>query len=115
MPFTNVTTGITAATPITTPSKVSAERSLFAHNDRNAILMASVTFIGQVAGVRSPVLRRFPRAPYLGDQFNSPTPGLLRLESHNGATGVSPVQSGGRAGAPGSPPADLILYRNQDA
>src|SRR5271167_3259628 len=46
IPFTNVTTAITAATPITTPSKVSAERSLFAHNDRNAILMASVTFMG---------------------------------------------------------------------
>src|SRR5229473_7587112 len=45
MPLTNVTTAITAATPITTPSMVSAERSLFAHNDRNAILMASVIFI----------------------------------------------------------------------
>ena len=47
MPLTNVTTAITAATPITTPSKVSAERSLFAHNDRNAILMASVMFMGR--------------------------------------------------------------------
>src|SRR5580658_523929 len=54
MPLTNVTTAITAATPITTPSKVRAERSLFAHNDRNAILMASVMFMVQVAvlGVR---------------------------------------------------------------
>src|SRR5208282_391910 len=45
MPLTKVTTAITAATPITTPSKVSAERSLFAHSDRNAILIASVMFI----------------------------------------------------------------------
>jgi hypothetical protein len=35
---------------MTTPSKVSTERSLFAHNDRNAILIASVMFMGQVAG-----------------------------------------------------------------
>src|SRR5208282_385999 len=47
IPFTNVTTAITAATPITTPSKVSAERSLFAHNDRNAILIASVMFMSR--------------------------------------------------------------------
>src|SRR5579862_351036 len=52
MPLTKVTTAITAATPMTTPSRVSAERSLFAHNERNAILMASVTFMGQVSGVR---------------------------------------------------------------
>jgi hypothetical protein len=45
MPLTNVTTAITAATPITTPSKVSAERSLFAHNDWNAILIPSVMCI----------------------------------------------------------------------
>src|SRR5580704_16348648 len=53
MPLTKVTTAITAATPITTPSKVSAERSLFAHNDRNAILMASLMFMAQGASVRS--------------------------------------------------------------
>src|SRR5258708_30354203 len=54
MPLTKVTTAITAATPMTTPSKVSAERSLSAHNDRNAILIASVMFIG--SGRRSQVL-----------------------------------------------------------
>src|ERR1700674_6131202 len=75
MPLTNVTTAITAATPITTPSKVSAERSLFAHNDRNAILMASVTFIGQGAGVRSqsPGHLLLAAGPLSGYQFNSPT------------------------------------------
>src|SRR5580704_9782877 len=51
MPLTKVTTAITAATPITTPSSVSTERSLFAHSDRNAILIASEIFMGQVAGV----------------------------------------------------------------
>ncbi len=41
MPATNVTTAITAATPITTPSRVSTERSLFAHSDCSAMRMAS--------------------------------------------------------------------------
>src|ERR1700722_14661345 len=47
MPLTKVTTAITAATPITTPSRVRTERSLFAHNDRKAILIASEIFMGQ--------------------------------------------------------------------
>src|SRR5260370_21226978 len=54
MTVTNVTTAIAEATAMTTPSKVSAERSLVAHNDRNAILIASVMFIG--SGRRSQVL-----------------------------------------------------------
>src|SRR6267143_4652012 len=101
MPLTNVTTAITAATPITTPSRVSAERSLFAHNDRNAILMASVMFIGQVAGVRSQVLGA--RSQISGRRRLalllpiSLAAGTLRLESHDGATGVSPVPPGGDA------------------
>src|SRR5258708_19899555 len=41
MPATNVTTTITAATLITTPSKVSAERNLLPHSDCRAIRMAS--------------------------------------------------------------------------
>src|SRR5215469_9731189 len=41
MPFTNVTTAMTAATPMTTPSKVKTERSLFAHRDCNAMRTAS--------------------------------------------------------------------------
>ena len=56
MPDTKVTTAITEEIPITTPSSVSTERSLFAHNDRNAILMASAMCMGsvfcQVLGVR---------------------------------------------------------------
>jgi hypothetical protein len=46
MPETNVTTAITAATPITTPSSVSTERSLFAHSERSAMRMDSAMFIG---------------------------------------------------------------------
>jgi len=46
MPLTNVTTAITEETPITTPSKVSTERSLFAHSDCRAMRMASEMFIG---------------------------------------------------------------------
>src|SRR5438093_3468262 len=46
MPLTNVTTAMTAATPITTPSSVKAERSLFAQSDCKAIRMASRKFIG---------------------------------------------------------------------
>src|SRR5579862_1919596 len=45
MPLTNVTTAMTAATPITTPSSVNAERSLFAQSDCSASRMASVIFI----------------------------------------------------------------------
>src|SRR5580700_339946 len=49
MPETNVTTAITAATPITTPSSVSTERSLLTHNDCSAIRMASATCINSAA------------------------------------------------------------------
>ena len=45
MPLTKVTTAITAATPITTPSRVSRERSLFAHSDCRAMRMASTVFM----------------------------------------------------------------------
>src|SRR6516164_2903293 len=41
MPFTKVTTAMTADTPITTPSSVSTDRSLLAHRDSRAIRMAS--------------------------------------------------------------------------
>src|SRR5271167_3259004 len=76
MPLTNVTTAITAATPMTTPSKVSAERSLFAHNDRNAILIASEMFMKsglrpQVFGLRLQGVDFSPRS-LIAYQFNSP-------------------------------------------
>src|SRR5438046_3031940 len=45
IPLTNVTTAITAATPITTPSRVSAERSLLAHRDCSEMRMASRKFM----------------------------------------------------------------------
>ena len=45
---------MTAAIPITTPSRVKAERSLFAHSDWNAIRMASTKFMK--SGLRSQVL-----------------------------------------------------------
>jgi hypothetical protein len=45
MPLTKVTTAITADTPITTPSKVSTDRSLFAHNDCKAMRIASRVFM----------------------------------------------------------------------
>src|ERR1035441_7607027 len=48
MPLTNVTTAITAATPITTPSKVSAERSLFAHRSED-VRAQMEDFFGHVA------------------------------------------------------------------
>src|SRR6266446_10839545 len=96
MPLTNVTTAITAATPITTPSRVSAERSLFAHNDRNAILMASLMFMAQVAGVRSRSQSSGRRRLALLLPI-SLAAGTLRLESHDGATGVSHVPPGGDA------------------
>src|SRR5580704_9032841 len=53
MPETNVTTAITEAMPITTPSRVSTERSLLAHSERSAIRMASAMFMGgrQTSGV----------------------------------------------------------------
>src|SRR5579872_3689451 len=47
MPLTKVTTAITAATPITTPSRVSTERSLLAHKDSRAMRMASVGFMAE--------------------------------------------------------------------
>jgi hypothetical protein len=43
---------------MTTPSKVSAERSLLAHNDWNAILMASVMFMGSGRRCQALSLRR---------------------------------------------------------
>src|SRR6185437_11547358 len=46
MPFTNVTTAMTAATPIIMPSKVRTERSLLAHRDWSAMRIASRIFIG---------------------------------------------------------------------
>src|SRR5690242_8990632 len=52
MPETKVTTAITAAMPITTPSSVSTERSLFAHSERSAIRMASAMFMERALGVR---------------------------------------------------------------
>ena len=45
MPFTKVTTAITAATPITTPNKVRIERSLLAHSDCRAMRTASSVFM----------------------------------------------------------------------
>src|SRR5215475_2117721 len=48
MPLTKVTTAITAATPMTTPISVRAERSLFAQSDWRAIRMASEIFILQL-------------------------------------------------------------------
>src|SRR6266446_5933396 len=98
MPLTNVTTAITAATPITTPSRVSAERSLFAHNDRNAILMASVMFMAQVAGQVSGARYQASGRRHLALLLPiSLAAGTLRLESHDGATGVSHVPPGGDA------------------
>src|SRR5579872_189300 len=47
MPLTKVTTAMTAATPITTPSRVSTERSLLAHRDSRAMRMASVGFMAE--------------------------------------------------------------------
>src|SRR3974390_3386047 len=58
MPETKVTTAMTAAIPITTPSSVSTERSLLAHNERNAIRMASATFISGGGRRASGVTRR---------------------------------------------------------
>ena len=45
MPLTKVTTAITADTPITTPSSVSTDRSLFAQSDSSAIRIASEVVI----------------------------------------------------------------------
>src|SRR5271155_2412830 len=45
MPFTNVTTAMTLATPMTTPSRVRTERSLFAQSDCSAIFTASLNSI----------------------------------------------------------------------
>src|ERR1700759_26587 len=61
MPFTNVTTAITAATPITTPSSVSTERSLFAHSDASAIFIASAIFMNG----SSPAVLRCAACPQL--------------------------------------------------
>src|SRR5580692_7023316 len=43
---------MTAATPITTPSSVSTERSLFTHKDCSAIRMASAMFMDRAAAFR---------------------------------------------------------------
>src|SRR5580704_1085615 len=45
-PLTSVTTAITLVTPMTTPSSVNTERSLFAQSDCSAILTASLNSIG---------------------------------------------------------------------
>src|SRR5258708_8052335 len=68
MPLTNVTTAITAATPMTTPSKVSTERSLFAHSDCNAMRMASPMFINRTSDLRPQTLDLKPQRR---DQSNS--------------------------------------------
>src|SRR4029077_19855992 len=90
MPLTKVTTAITAATPITTPSKVSAERSLFAHNDRNAILMASVMFMAQGASVKSraPGHLTSPAGSLSGSQFSSTALGSWDFASRNSGCGI---------------------------
>src|ERR1700681_2792871 len=90
MPLTKVTTAITAATPITTPSKVSAERSLFAHNDRNAILMASVMFMAQGASVRSraPGHLLLAAGSWSGYQFSSTALGFSDFASRNSGCGI---------------------------
>src|SRR5437588_12626926 len=44
-PLMNVTTAITAATPITIPSSVKTDRSLFAHNDARAMRIDSAKFM----------------------------------------------------------------------
>src|ERR1700686_502882 len=90
MPLTNVTTAITAATPITTPSRVSAERSLFAHNDRNAILIASVMFMRsglRAAALRLPLSRPDPSIAF---QFSSPASVFLKTwQSKNIGGGIT--------------------------
>src|SRR5205814_3740527 len=53
MPLTNVTTAMTAATPMTTPSKVRADLNLFAHSDCRAMRMASAMFIRYQVAVPS--------------------------------------------------------------
>ena len=59
-----LTTAITAATPITTPSKVKAERSLFAQSDRSAMRMASRIVMERASDART-------RASDLGLQLSS--------------------------------------------
>src|SRR5580704_7251198 len=76
MPETNVTTAITAAIPITTPSSVSTDRSLLAHSDRSAIRMASAMFMDRLpaSGFRLPETRgAFGRV-----KFNSLGLGIAR-------------------------------------
>src|SRR5581483_12186829 len=53
MPETNVTTAMTAPTPMTTPSNVSTERSLFAQSDCSATRMASLMFMNVLVQARS--------------------------------------------------------------
>src|SRR5271168_3057274 len=53
MPLMNVTTAMTDAMPITTPSNVSTERNLFAHNDCRAIRMASIMCMKSVESALS--------------------------------------------------------------
>ena len=64
MPLTNVTTAITAATPITTPSSVSTDLSLLAHSESRAIRIASVIFM-QSKFIRQETLSVYqsPRRP----------------------------------------------------
>src|SRR3954447_25420945 len=51
IPFTNVTTAISADTAMTTPSSVRTERSLFAHRDCRAMRIASDVFINPAINV----------------------------------------------------------------
>src|ERR1700686_497010 len=131
MPLTKRTTAITAATPITTPSKVSAERSLFAHNDRNAILMSSVIFMARSAGVRSqaPGHLLLAAGSLSGYQFSSTALGFYGFASENSSSGVYSAsvlcglnqwmdgrlvrQSGGRAGTPGAPRPSLTSWKQR--
>src|SRR3982074_1081677 len=77
MPLTNVTTAITAATPMTTPSKVNTERSLFAHSDWSAIRMASAMFIKRTSDFG-------PQTSDLGLQSNSEFSAAVRRDDVRG-------------------------------
>src|SRR5271167_1171751 len=59
MPLTKVTTAMTAATPMTTPSRVSTERSLFAQRDSKAMWMASTILTDS----ESPFAKHHPTYP----------------------------------------------------
>src|ERR1039458_10393931 len=107
MPLTNVTTAITAATPITTPSKVSAERSLFAHNDRNAILIASEMFMGLRFSPQFLGLRERP-SPNEFSRTRRADPRWKHVQGEGVMWGIS-------GGTPGAPRTSLIPCRKQGA